>query len=72
MTRIAPTQRNVSGGAPVRGRFLRLRASTAWLLAVLVVGSFLAQIASAQDAGVRLPDVFKNTTSGPKSSFPKS
>ncbi len=72
MTRVAPTQRNVSGGAPVRGRFLRLRAGTAWLLAVLVVGSFLAQIASAQDAGVRLPDVFKNTTSGPKSSFPKS
>ena len=72
MTREAPTQRNVSGGAPVCGRFPRLRAGTAWLLALLVAGSFLAQIASAQDAGVRLPDVFKNTTSGPKSSFPKS
>ena len=73
MTRGAPTQYSVSGGAPVRGRALRrLRTIGTWLLGALVVGSIVAQVASAQDAGVRLPDVFKNTTSAGKSSFPKS
>ena len=73
MTRGAPTQYSVSGGAPVRGRALRrLRTVGVWLLGALVVGSIVAQVASAQDAAVRLPDVFKNTTSAGKSSFPKS
>jgi LPS-assembly protein len=73
VTREAPTQYSVSGGAPGRGRPMRrLRTGAAWLAAALVVGSVLAQMASAQDAGVRLPDVFKSTTPAGKSSFPKS
>jgi LPS-assembly protein len=72
VTRGAPTQSRVSGDAPVRGRLLRrLRAGGAWLLAALIAGSLAAQMASAQDPSMRLPDVFKNTTSG-KSSFPKA
>jgi LPS-assembly protein len=73
VTREAPTQSSVSGGAPERGRLLaRVRAGAAWLLAALVAGALAVQMASAQDATVRLPDVFKNTTPTGKSSFPKS
>ena len=77
MTREAPTQSCVSGDAPDRGRLLRrLRTGGAWLLAALIaVGlavSLPAQMASAQDSSLRVPDVFKNTTSPGKSSFPKS
>jgi LPS-assembly protein len=73
VTRGAPTQYSVSGGAPKRGRFLwRLRTGGACLFAALVVGSLAVQMASAQEPSVRLPDVFKNTTSPSKSSFPKT
>jgi LPS-assembly protein len=72
VTREAPTQYSVSGGAPVRGRFVRrLRTGGVWLTAALLVGSMLVQVASAQDGGLRLPDVYKNTTPGGKSAFPK-
>ena len=73
MTREAPTQSSVSGDTPACGRLLRrLRTGGAWLLAALVVGTLTVQMASAQDPSMRLPDVFKNTTSPGKSSFPKS
>ena len=73
MTREGPTQSSVSGEASGCGRFLRqLRTGGAWLLATFVAIIVVAQVASAQDAGLRVPDVFKNTSPAGKSSFPKA